>query len=80
MNIRQIIGFQCRHRRLSLPITIEGQCHRSCIDCGWQTPFTKWAIDPSERGKVAHHTVSDNSIKRAGHGVLKFKQRKEGLK
>lgn len=72
-NWKQILGLSCKHTRLSWPV---GDT-RHCVSCGAVFPFTAWQVNTSERNTIAHYETR-GSIKRVGHGLLRFRQRKEG--
>lgn len=34
--------FGCRHPNLSLPVTLQDETYRVCLECGKQIEFTLW--------------------------------------
>lgn len=77
MNLKQILGLNCKHTRLSWPVA----GGRHCISCGAVFDFTAYDLTDADKAqRIDHHRLQESSIKRVGHAVLTFKKRKESGK
>lgn len=77
MRLKQILGLQCRHAYLSMPIGTDEGSHRTCNACGEQFPFVSYTLSDEDKARHDHYTTRERSITRVGNSILRFRKRKE---